>query len=140
MTRQFTLGKQERLKSRKLIEQVFNEGKGFSIFPFRVYYLSGHSTFGLQTAGFHAQIGVGASSKTFKKSVERNRIKRLMREACRLQKNNLNQLLQERKLQLVLFVVYSGKELPEYQLVYDKIGLILQKLSNIISEKSPSNT
>ena len=39
ISKQFTLGKDERLKSRKLIEQLFRQGKNFSVYPFRVYYI-----------------------------------------------------------------------------------------------------
>ena len=39
MARQFTLGKQERLKSRKLIEEIFSKGQRISVFPYRVFYL-----------------------------------------------------------------------------------------------------
>ncbi len=79
------------------------------------------------------QCGVGVSSKNFKKAVDRNRIKRLMREAYRLQKNFLQDLLKEKNLQLALFFIYTGKELPEYKMVNDKIELILQRVAKEIN-------
>jgi ribonuclease P protein component len=139
ISKQFTLGKKERLKSRKLIEQLFKEGKSFSVFPFRVCYLN-HKPLSIHHSTFTTQFGVGASSKNFKKAVDRNRIKRLMREAFRLQKINLNNLLKEKNHQLNLFVIYTGKEIPEYKIVFDKMGLILQRIINIISEKNLSDT
>jgi ribonuclease P protein component len=48
--------------------------------------------------------------------------------------------LTDRKEQLAMFFIYTGKELPEYTMVKEKIGLILQKLINIIHENSASNT
>jgi ribonuclease P protein component len=81
---QFTLGKEERLKSRKLIERLFSERKSFAITPFRVYWLTGEKVFeasprtkALQepTAAIYVQCGFGASIKNFKKAVDRNRIK-----------------------------------------------------------------
>ncbi len=63
-----------------------------------------------------------------------------MREAFRLQKINLNNLLKEKNHQLNLFVIYTGKEIPEYKIVFDKMGLILQRIINIISEKNLSDT
>lgn len=68
------------------------------------------------------------SSKNFKKAVDRNRIKRLMRESYRLQKNFLQNVLIEKNSQVVLFIIYIGKELPEYKMVSDKIELILHRI------------
>jgi len=61
-----------------------------------------------------------------------------MRETYRLQKKMLHDLAAEKKLKLALFVIYTGKELPEYKLIYEKMGVILQKLIIIISEKNPA--
>ncbi|MBL0182209.1 MAG: ribonuclease P protein component [Chitinophagaceae bacterium] len=77
----YRFGKTEKLKSRKTIEQLFAEGKSFSNFPFRVIWKF------TQTADAALQAGFTVSSKNFKNAVDRNRIKRLMREAYRLQKN-----------------------------------------------------
>ncbi len=125
----FTLGKTERLKSRKIIEQVFNTGQSFNIFPFRVFYLY------TQITTIPLQAGFGVSTKIFKKAVDRNRVKRLTREAYRLQKNKLQEILIQKKIQLAIFFVYCGKELPEYSLVSGKIGISLQRLINLVNEK-----
>lgn len=125
MVGQFTLGKNERLKSRKLIEQLFKEGKNLVISPFRVYYKSVDSPFTLQ-------FGIGVSNKNFKKAVDRNRIKRLTREAYRLQKNALQEKLKERNIQLNVFFIYTGKELPGYDEVYKKVGSALNKLDRLM--------
>jgi ribonuclease P protein component len=74
------------------------------------------------------QAGFGAGSRHFKKAVDRNRIKRLSREAYRLQKNPLLQRLEEKRLSLAVFFIYTGRELPDYATVTDKIGVALQKL------------
>jgi ribonuclease P protein component len=74
------------------------------------------------------QAGFGASSRHFKKAVDRNRIKRLCREAYRLQKQPLFQRLKEKGSSLAVFFIYTGKELPDYHAVTDKIGVALQKL------------
>ena len=128
MTKKLTLGKNERLKSRKLIDQLFSEGKKFGIAPFRVFYL--YTT----TEKSSLQCGVGVSSKNFKKSVDRNRVKRLMREAYRLQKTLLADCIKEKNDSLNLFVIYTGKELPLYADVYEKMKKILDKLCHIINK------
>jgi len=74
------------------------------------------------------QAGFGAGARHFKKAVDRNRIKRLSREAYRLQKNPLLQRLEEKRLAMAVFFIYTGKELPDYGTVTDKIGVALQKL------------
>jgi len=78
--------------------------------------------------GSPVQAGFGAGSRHFKKAVDRNRIKRLSREAYRLQKLPLMDLLKKKERSLAVFFIYTGKELPDYRTVYDKIGVLLQKL------------
>ena len=128
MAKQFTLGKKERLKSRKQTEKLFSEGKKFTLAPFRIYYSFN------KDKNTPLQFGTGVSGKIFKKAVDRNRVKRLIREAYRLQKIQLQEKLAEQNIQLNLFFIYTGKELPEYKEVYDKTGEVLDKLCVIASE------
>lgn len=119
-----TFTKDERLSSRKLIEQVAAEGKSFLVHPFKVIALE--TT--LQTT-FPAQVMMTAPKKKFPRAVDRNRIKRLMREAWRKNKHMLYTSLNEQNKKLALMLIYVGAELPEYKLAEDKIILILQRLS-----------
>lgn len=128
MTKKFTLGKEERLKSRKQTELLFSEGKKFTIAPFRVHYLFSKAE---KTS---LQFGAGVSKRNFKKAVDRNRIKRLMREAYRLQKIILQEKLKEQNSQINIFFIYTGKELPEYKEVFVKIAKGLDKLYVLLSE------
>ncbi|HXB34505.1 MAG TPA: ribonuclease P protein component [Puia sp.] len=130
MTRQFTWNKKEKLKSRKRIERVFKEGKGLTLFPFKVLWLLQPDS---PLAKSPVQAGFGVSSRHFSKAVDRNRIKRLSREAYRLQKQPLFQRLEEKGLCLAVFFIYTGKDLPDYATVTHKIGVALQKLIKEIS-------
>jgi ribonuclease P protein component len=123
MEKKFTLKKVERLKRRKVIEKLFSEGRAVTSFPIRVQYKMDDP---LLTVSLQA--GFSVSSRNFKKAVDRNRIKRLMREAYRLQKAPLEQALQTKQQKLALFLIYTGKELPNYALVREKIEVVLKKL------------
>lgn len=78
------------------------------------------------------QAGFTVSSRLFKKAVDRNRIKRLMRESYRLQKNNLKISLEEKHKNLAVFFIYTGKELPNYNNVFEKIGSALKRLEGMV--------
>ena len=100
------------------------------MFPFRVVYSLAEGTQTLQ-AGF------SVSTRNFKKAVDRNRIKRLMREGYRIQKTGLAEILQKKGKTLVFFFIFTGKELPEHDFIENKISLVIEKLINIIDESAP---
>lgn len=123
MVKKFTLKKAERLKRRKIIEQLFGEGRAVTAFPIRVQFKMVDELLAVSL-----QAGFSVSSRNFKRAVDRNRIKRLMREAYRLQKAPLEQALQTKQRRLSLFLIYTGKELPEFALVKEKVEVVLKKL------------
>jgi ribonuclease P protein component len=132
LAKQFTLGKKERLKSRKAIEQLFKYGNRFNAGAFRVFF-----AFSLEQG---IAMGAGVSTRNFKKSVDRNRIKRLIRETYRLQKLPLQQRLIDKGRGLHLFIIYTAKELPLYKEANESMATILNRLIKKTDENTAANT
>jgi len=128
MAKKYTLGKTERLKSRKAIDALFDKGNSFTATPFRVLYLG-------IPAGL--QFAVGVASRNFKKAVDRNKIKRRIREAYRLQKLPLQELLRSRGKGLAVFFTYNGKDIPDHATVVSGIERCLTKLAKKIENDTP---
>ena len=135
MANEFSYGREEKLKGRKLLEALFKEGKSFTIFPLKVFYLVPE-----KPLDFYVNAGVGASSRNFKKAVDRNRVKRLLREAYRTEKLPLHVFLQQHNLQVAVFILYIDKILPEYKAVKTKMPIVLQRLIKQLHEKAVTNT
>lgn len=79
--------------------------------------------------------GFTVSTKYFKNAVDRNRVKRLMRESYRLQKNNLIDRLIKNNQQLALFFIYTSADLPKYTEIFEKVGRNLQRIEDTLSAK-----
>lgn len=121
----FTYNKKEKLKSKKLIEQLFAEGQSVSAYPLKLIYLP---------VDFDDSIllkaGVTVSKRKFKNAVDRNRIKRLMREAYRLNKavifNNIT-------TQYALMILYIGNDGITFEVLDTKMKVLLNKFLNTSS-------
>ena len=124
----YFLKKTDRLKSRKAIDIMFTKGKSFSNYPFRILWMNVENEDGLK-AGF------SASTKNFKKATDRNKIKRLVREAYRLQKNDLAVQLSLNKKAINVFFIYTGKEVPTYDLIFEKMGNVLKRIIKLTDEQ-----
>lgn len=126
--------KSQRLKSRKKLQQVFAEGKSVRTKELRLVYMVEKS----QSA--EIKCGVGLTTRNFKHAVDRNRIKRLLREAYRLQQHDLKSYMEEHPAALSLFILYTGKELPVYGPIYENVGVALQKLQKALHAAITENT
>jgi ribonuclease P protein component len=134
----YTLGKAERLKSRKAIEQLFEKGQAFSLFPLRVIYVLEKKE--EERKGDPLQCGFSVSTKRFKKASDRNRIKRVLRETWRLQKKELQVAVAEQNMQLNVFLIYTGNELPEYEKLITKTAGAIKRLIKTVDENSKAGT
>jgi ribonuclease P protein component len=118
-----TLGSEERLKHRKQIDQLFAAGKAFSVGALRVIYRVEETA---EAAAIRA--GFTVSKRHFKKAVARNRIKRLLRELYRTQK----QVLSEKPMggNLLVFFIFTGKEMPSFSSLEPCMQKAIQKLAD----------
>ncbi|GAL69456.1 ribonuclease P protein component [Jejuia pallidilutea] len=104
----FTYPKQEKLKSKKLIEQLFTEGQSVTAFPLRLVYLG--TTF---DDAVIAKTGVSVSKRHFKTAVDRNHIKRLLREVYRLNKAVYFNNLTTQHAFMILYIAKKNPLLPK---------------------------
>jgi ribonuclease P protein component len=116
------LSKTEKLKNRKSIDALFAGKRRFSAYPLQVWY-----EFRASGEKGGVQIGVTCSKRHFKRAVDRNRVKRLIREAYRLQKAVLSESLKEGQ-QAQLFFVYLDKALPNYTTLFAAMTTCLDTL------------
>ena len=118
MNKKNTLGKKERLKSKKLIGKLFEEGKSIKKYPFRLMYLiQDKNSFKIKT-----QASFYVPKRNFKKAVDRNRIKRLIKEAYRLEQRKI---LQDYNLPFVIIITYLGNKEPIFSDVKENIKELL---------------
>ncbi|MEQ8925784.1 MAG: ribonuclease P protein component [Fulvivirga sp.] len=112
-----TFKKAERLHKKILIEELFSKGSYFYLPPFKVYYCASDQ---VETN----QMLVSVPKKIFKKAVDRNRLKRLTKEAYRHHKQLLI-----RDSHLLIGYIYTAKKMLPYKSVESAVLLSIQKLS-----------
>ena len=126
--KRFGFGRKEKLKSRKQIEDLFLTGKSFSVFPLRVTYKF------MPSETSTVQVGVTAGKKYFKRAVDRNRLKRLIREAYRLQKADFTVLLKQKQQNAAVFFMYTGKTVSDFKLVKETMNKCLERLQKLAQQ------
>ncbi|MEA1886769.1 MAG: ribonuclease P protein component [Bacteroidota bacterium] len=129
----YTFSKKERLCSRKVISQLFENGNSFYSEPFRVLWLKSDNIL-----PYPAQTAISVGKKSFAGAVERNRLKRLIREAWRLNKHKLYKQLEKLNMQIAVMIIYSGNKIPEYLELEAQMEELISKFSLHLS-RSPEN-
>ena len=130
MSKIYTFTKEERLCNKKLIDELFHKGSSFLCYPFKVSWIAVD-----EPQPFPGQVLFGVPKKRYKQAVDRNLLKRRMREAYRLNKQQrLYSILQEADKKIVFSIGYIGKEINTYELIEKKMLKLLDVLADAASK------
>ena len=123
-----TFPKEEKLCSKKIIASLFKEGKKVKKYPMVLLFKKEDSI-------SCNQITFSVPKKKFKKAVDRNRIKRLLREVYRLKKEDF---FKELNLEnhLAMFLVFTSDKMPTYQDVEKNFILLLERLKKELQNEN----
>lgn len=119
------LPKSQRIYKKKAVQTLFEEGKGFSLYPFRVVV---HIYDAENQEDAMPRILVSVSKKRFHHAVKRNRVKRLIRESWRKNKSELMKLCLMNNKTLDIALVYTATVILKYEEVEDKIKMVVERL------------
>lgn len=118
--------KSERLHSKIEIEELFSRGQQFSLYPLKILYLKKEQ----KESPSSNRVLFAVPKKRFKRAVDRNLLKRRIREAYRLNKDLLTRKGPE--FYLLIGYIYIGREIEEYQVIEKKLKLSLLRLNKVI--------
>ena len=130
MAKQYGFSKSEKLKSVVRIERLFTGGRSFWAYPFNVYY----RIYNAEDNDAECQLLVSVGKHYFKHAVDRNRVKRLVREAYRLNKTPLIDAVAKSGVHLDLGLVYKSKQISDYKTVETSIKQIMERLAAAVDK------
>lgn len=123
IARKYTFPKEEHLCRKKLIDELFGkQGSSFGVYPLRIVWVRSPAP-----SAAPPQVLVSVSKRAFKRAVDRNRLKRLLREAYRLNKYRLLEHPGGHPVAL-LGIIFTGKEKSPFALVEKKLTSAFQRL------------
>ena len=123
----FQFPKKQKLCSEKAIQRLFLEGKSISEEPFLAVWDVEEKNKNIFTKAL-----IVVSKKKIKKAHQRNTLKRRVREAYRVQKKELESLLESNSQQLNLAIIYQRNEIYDYNYLEKKINLLLRRLIKVL--------
>ncbi len=124
-----SFSKAEHLCGDKKINRLFTEGRAFIVYPLRVVYLLLD-----EKEEVPVQVIVSVSKKRFKRAVKRNKIKRLMRESYRLNKQDLTESLVNKSKQAYISFQYVADEVLSFQYIETRMKSALGKINTFVKE------
>jgi ribonuclease P protein component len=123
----FSLKKREILRSKKSIKELFNSGSSFFLYPFKVQYLPDFNS-------PNNQVLFSVSKRNFRNAVDRNLLRRRMREAYRLNKSLL--LADEKEaFSISIALIYISKFKLPYTEIENKLKQVLVRLNKTKYQK-----
>ncbi len=127
-TRRNTFSKAERLCGLTTVAELVATGSSFRVFPFRVVWRE------TEVQEMPVRVVFAVPKRSFKRAVMRNRIRRQMREAYRINKHELYDKLNSTGRKLQVMIVYTHREALATADIQDKIILTLRRLSEQLSD------
>lgn len=115
--------REERLKSRKVIQRLFQGANSFVQYPLRLVWMPMEE----RRSAYPVQVALSVPKRRFRSAVQRNRIRRLMREAYRLNKHRLYRALEGEARQVAFMVIYVGKEEPTFRELQRVMPVMMQR-------------
>lgn len=122
--------KVERLCSKNLFAELFENGNSFYSFPFRVVW-----KFNPSSISSPSQIAISVPKRAFKRAVDRNLIKRRIKESFRKNKHQLYDYLELNKKQIIFVLVYREVTISDYNKTEKAVCDMLKKLLIMIKER-----
>ena len=120
----FNLPKKERLCSKRQIEELFQHGSRFWLFPFSVTWMEVETT----DDSSPVKLLFSVSKRRFKHAVDRNRVKRLMRESYRLNKMPLHEALTSHNRSLLVAVSYGHQQILDFTTMKQRMAQLVERL------------
>ena len=124
----YTFRKEEKLCSRKIIDEVFLSGSSFLCYPLKIVW-----KYESLTTEFPAQVVFSVPKRLFKRAHDRNLLKRQLREVYRYQKHDLYQILELNNKKIAFMIVYIAKEKLEFSQIESAMTKVIARLKKSLT-------